>query len=223
MRSYLFLFIILLLNPLGSKAQKVPAKVHEVAVINTKCLVPKGEDYIKQLNSVKPIAAAPLSTKAANAEAAKRKARVNPNNYPKPTISVKIKLQHEYISNFNDLRFTLTVKNETNSDQTFLFDKYDGKSATLFETTCNILNSNEKSVVKHTIKALMDTATYYKNINSYYYTLKPKEWLMKEYSVSHLVFLDTVMCKKGRLPHGTYKLQINMQDNPSNIVSFVAD
>jgi|GEM_PF-6438607 len=217
------LTILLILLNFCCLAQRGQTKVHEVAVINPKCVVPKVEDYYKLLGPPVKTIAAPVTNKMAADALAKRKARVNPNNYPKPNLTVKIKLKHDYISNFNDLRFTLTVKNETNRDQTFLFDKFDGKSATLLETSCDIVNANDKSVVKYSIKALMDTATYYKNINSYYYTLKPKEWLMKEYSVAHLVYLDTTVCKKGRLPKGNYTLQLNMQDNPSNIVSFVAD
>jgi hypothetical protein len=149
--------------------------------------------------------------------------RANPKNYPKPVLSVKIRLTKNYIYHFNDLKLVLTIKNETNRDQTFMFDKYDGATTILFETACSITNSYGRSIVKHPNKAILDTLTYYKHIESYYYTLQPSEWLLKEYSVSHLVVLDTTICKKGKLPAGSYTLQLNLQDNLSNEVTFQAE
>ena len=215
------LLFILFFAPV-SYGQRAPNKNEQVIYIVDPCAIPwpKGTRPSQILPQSSLIASNLKSIKTPNIN---KVDRANPRHYPKPNLAVKIKLLKNYINNFNDLKIVLTIKNETNREQTFMFDKYDGASTILFETECDITNSYGRSVVRHHNKARLDTASYYKNIESYYYTLGPSEWLLKEYSVAHLVILDTTICKKNRLPAGSYTMQLNIQDNLSNTISFEAE
>ncbi len=222
MNKCIQVLLLILFSASASYGQKGPNKSEQVFYIVDPCAVPwpKGTRPPPKLTPAQ-IAANLKSMKGA--VSSNKVDRANPRHYPKPNLAVKIKLLKDYIHNFNDLKIVLTIKNETSREQTFMFDKWDGASTILFETECDIVNTYGRSVVRHHNKARLDTVSYYKNIESYYYTLKPAEWLLKEYTVSHLVVLDTVVCKKNKLPSGAYTLQLNIQDNLSNTVSFDAE
>jgi len=222
MRRYIPVLLLLVFFVQHSYGQRGQNGAGQVIYIVDPCAVPwpKGSRPAPY-PSQNPLAAANLkSIKTPNANKVNR---ANPRNYPNPNLAVKIKLISSYIHHVSDLKMVLVIKNETSREQTFVFDKYDGNSTILFETALNISNSHDRSVVKHLNKALLDTATYYKNIESYYYTLGPSEWLLKEYNVQHLVVLDTTICKKGKLPPGSYNMQLSFQGNLSNTVSFQAE
>ncbi len=203
-----------------SFGQRATNKHEQIIFIVDPCAIPWPKGSRPPENPQTRITANLKSIKTPNAGKVNR---ANPRNYPKPNLAVKIKLLRDYIYSFNDLKIVLTIKNETSREQTFMFDKWDGASTILFETDCDIVNSYGRSVVRHHNRAILDTASYYKNIETYYYTLRPAEWLLKEYSVSNLVVLDTIICRKNKLPPGPYTIQLNIQDNVSNTVSFRAE
>lgn len=210
MTKYIAVIILLCFGPVAY-AQKRPQKNEKVYIYVDPCAVPQ-KALPKKDNTAN-------KTRSAANNLVKRPAL----RYPSPRLSVKIKLIETTVKNVKDLRFKLTLSNNLNYSQTFLFDKIDGAFPFLFGTYCKITNAKDEDVLIHHNRAILDTASYYKHIESYYYTLQSSEWLIKEFNVTNLCVFDSSICRKGRLPAGKYSFQINFQDNPSNEVSFFAE
>lgn len=136
-------------------------------------------------------------------------------------LSVKIRLSQTRVHNVNDLKLVMIVANNNKSAERFLFDKLNGTSKYPLATICNITDEHNKSVLQYNNMTVVDRAKYNEyNLKDYYYVLEPTEWIMKVYKVTDMVRFNEKICKNGKLPKGTYHLQVIFNNNPSNTITF---
>lgn len=138
-------------------------------------------------------------------------------------LDVHISVVKSVISEIAELKIYILVTNKTSRTQKFLFDRPARVSGGIWAASCTIKNAAQQSVLKFPVNTTPEVKKYTaKELEHYDYVLGPGEWIMKSYPVYTLVTFDEKLLKKGKLPPGKYTLQLNFQNNPSNVVSFTA-
>jgi hypothetical protein len=140
---------------------------------------------------------------------------------PAVPLTVNIAMRQSVVRTIYDLKISLIITNKGYRAQSFLFDAPMRASGGLWATSCTIYDANGRSVLKYPYNNTPERKTYTSTqLEKFWYTLKPKEWLMKSYDVTSLVTFEEKYNSSGKLPPGQYYLQLTFQGNPSNIVSF---
>jgi hypothetical protein len=155
------------------------------------------------------------------ASAATQPSRMPGNTAPAIPLTVNIAMRQSVVRTIYDLKISLIITNKGYRAQSFLFDAPMKASGGLWATSCTIYDANGRSVLKYPYNNTPEKKTYTSSqLEKFWYTLKPKEWLMKSYDVTSLVTFEDKYNSSGKLPPGQYYLQLTFQGNPSNIVSF---
>jgi hypothetical protein len=140
--------------------------------------------------------------------------------YRNPRLNLQIKLMHTNVRDIKDLKFYLTVTNSTSSPQKFLFDRPRQPGFVLWGASCRI-NNPMHAVLRHETRARYEVrAADREAMDRHMVSLKPSEWMMKQFSVADIAVVNEAVCKNGKLPPGTYTLQFILQGNYSNVVTF---
>lgn len=136
-------------------------------------------------------------------------------------LTITISMRQAVVRTIYDLKISLIITNKGYRTQSFLFDSPRRASGGIWAASCTVYDGNGHSVLKFPYNNMPEKKTYTgRELEKFWYTLKPKEWLMKSYDVTSLVTFEDKYANSGRLPPGKYYLQLNIQGNPSNIVSF---
>ncbi|MEG0931771.1 MAG: hypothetical protein RSD53_10240 [Algoriella sp.] len=114
-----------------------------------------------------------------------------------------------------NLILEITLINNSNSPQKFLFDKPKTNTNGPWDTTLNIVDTKTKtSVLKYQNKAILSSNAYkQEQLKDYYYILKPGDKITKKFDVLDLVVLDS---PNQSINVGTYELQLYFGNNQSN-------
>lgn len=159
------------------------------------------------------------------------KKEAEPKTATKPTVTTPIKpgipltiaisMRQAVVRSIYEIKISLIITNKGYRTQSFLFDRPMRASGGMWAATCTIFDGDGKSVLKYPYNNTPEKKTYTSyELEKFWYTLKPKEWLMKSYDVASLVTFEEKYANAGRLPPGKYYLQLTFQGNPSNVVSF---
>ncbi len=141
--------------------------------------------------------------------------------YQNPQLVVQIKVINPVVRDINDLKIYVTFRNKTSRSQKFLFDRPSSPGFALWGASCTIISEKHGNVLAQNSKPRYQIeAADSLTMRRHQYELKASEWLMKQFSVADMVVLNEKICKNGKLPPGEYTLQLNFQQNRSNIVKF---
>lgn len=138
-----------------------------------------------------------------------------------PKLKVEIELENRIIRNTTDLKIMVKLRNNTGHMQKFLFDRPIEKGFAMWGSSCRILSSTGVNILTHNGKpeynvSSMKSKKYKKGL----FAISPNEWFFRKFSVNDIVVFNEDICKNGRLPAGTYQMQLVLQGNYSNVVTF---
>jgi|GEM_PF-3622884 len=139
--------------------------------------------------------------------------------YRSPRLGLQIKLTQQRVRDVDDLKFFLTVTNNTPYAQEFLFDRPRQEGFVLWGAACRV-GSTMHSVLLHESRARYEVRAADRAAFKHMVRLKPYEWLMKQFSVADIAVVNGAVCKNGKLPPGNYTLQFILQGNYSNVITF---
>ena len=149
----------------------------------------------------------PLKKDTAKAAAATSKTQPHLQETAPPAVplTVSIAMRNTVVRTISDLKISIVITNKGYRTQRFLFDAPMRASGGMWAATCVIYDGNGRSVLKYPYNNTPEKKTYTSlQLEKFWYTLKPKEWLMKSYDVTNLVTFEEKYNNSGRLPPGKY-------------------
>ncbi len=138
-----------------------------------------------------------------------------------PRLAIQIKLADQNIHNIRDVKLMMTLTNNTNRNQTFLFDRPLKSGFSMWGASCRIMGSGRANILSNEGKPEYEAREFArKDFDHYAFKIKASEWFIKKISVADIVVTDEGTCPGGNLPPDTYTVQLIFQGNYSNVVSF---
>lgn len=136
----------------------------------------------------------------------------------KPKVSVFISLKDSIIKSKDNVSIRISLTNDGSSNQKLLFDKPKVSTGGPWATSASVRNvRTNESVLEFENKGMLSSQAYLEDqLKDFYYVLKPRQSISKEYLLTDLVVYKT---NNDRLPYGVYEIQVFYYDNPSNKVT----
>jgi hypothetical protein len=135
---------------------------------------------------------------------------------------IRISLSKDTFSVNDDVVITIVLTNTSKSNQRFLFDMPRSETFGPAQTSVSLRNSDtELSAIKYSNKRLLESQVYSEDmLKGYYHTLTPGQFLIRQYTLSNLIVIDSPNYKLGR---GTYTMEVFYSSSFSNSVIFAVN
>jgi hypothetical protein len=145
---------------------------------------------------------------------------------PKPpaasTVAVKLRVVKSPVFKVEDLLLSLSVSNTSGKPVRMLFDKPYRTNFGPWMTRCVVKNSKGDTIQRMQHKLLIERKEWTPvEMESFRFDLRAQDWVLRLYALTDLMIFDEKKYDKtGRLPSGTYSVQVFFYDIPSNVVTF---